>query len=107
MLADVAPQLQGLGMPYVAFGVRPTYFDSPAISAPDADWRAATFLTASPDVLLSRVIEPVCGFCWGHRREGGVTELVDARRAEEKDWLEAGAKLETTIRLGWRTGSAS
>src|SRR6266545_3481099 len=26
VLADVAPQLQGLGMPYVAFGVRPTYF---------------------------------------------------------------------------------
>ncbi|HEY3050166.1 MAG TPA: hypothetical protein VGJ40_00445 [Gaiellaceae bacterium] len=110
VLADVAPQLQGLGMPYVAFGVRPTYFDSPAISAPGADWRASTFLTASPDVLLSRVIEPVCGFCWGYRRKDGVTELVEATRAEEKDWLEAREELVTRYsdwewRESWATGS--
>ena len=105
VLADVAPQLQGLGMPYVAFGVRPTYFDAPAISAPNADWRAATFLTATPDVLLSRVIEPVCGFRWGYRREGGVTELVDAAPAEGKDWLEAREELETHYPdWEWRTG---
>jgi hypothetical protein len=110
VLADVAPQLQGLGMPYVAFGVRPTYFDSPAISAPDADWRAATFLTASPDVLLSRVIEPVCGFCWGYRRKGGVSELVEATRADEKDWLDAREELVARYpdwewRPGWTSGS--
>ena len=108
VLADVAPQLQGLGMPYVAFGVRPTYFDAPAISAPDADWRAATFLTATPDALLSRVIEPVCGFCWGYRRKEGVNELVDARRAEEKDWLEAREQLVTHYPdWEWRSGWAS
>jgi hypothetical protein len=108
VLADVAPQLQGLGMPYVAFGVRPTYFDAPAMSAPDADWRAATFLTATPDALLSRVIEPVCGFRWGYRREGRVTELVDAARVEEKDWLEAREKLVTHYPdWEWRTGFAN
>jgi hypothetical protein len=108
VLADVAPQLQGLGMPYVAFGVRPTYFDSPAISEPDADWRAATFLTATPDALLSRVIEPVCGFRWGYLRKGGVNELVDAARAEEKDWLEAREKLVTHYPdWEWRTGFAN
>jgi hypothetical protein len=110
VLADVAPQLQGLGMPYVAFGVRPTYFDSPAISAPEADWRAATFLTASPDVLLSRVIEPVCGFCWGYRRKGGVSELVEATRADEKDWFDAREELVARYpnwewRPGWTSGS--
>jgi hypothetical protein len=108
VLADVAPQLQGLGMPYVAFGVRPTYFDSPAISASDADWRAATFLTASPDVLLSRVIEPVCGFCWGYLRTAGETKLVEAIRAEEKDWLEAREELAKHYPdWDWRTGFAS
>jgi hypothetical protein len=110
VLADVAPQLQGLGMPYVAFGVRPTYFDSPAISAPDAHWRAATFLTASPDALLSRVIEPVCGFCWGYRRTGGSNELVDATWAEESDWLGAREALVSRYpdwewRPGWAGGS--
>ena len=105
MLADVAPQLQGLGMPYVAFGVRPTYFDSPAISAPDADWRAATFLTASPDVLLSRVIEPVCGFCWGYRRKEGVTELVDARRGRGEGLARGSRKARHALsRLGVALG---
>src|SRR5262245_6895617 len=108
VLADVAPQLQGLGMPYVAFGVRPVYFDSPAISEPDADWRAATFLTASPDVLLSRVIEPVCGFRWGYRRVGGVNELVDATRAGEQDWLDVRDDLVTSYPdWEWRSGWAS
>jgi hypothetical protein len=110
VLADVAPQLQGLGMPYVAFGVLPTYFDSPAIAAPDADWRAATFLTASPDVLLSRVIEPVCGFCWGYQRSGGETEVVEATQAGDDDWLAARAELVTHYpdwewRSGWVSGS--
>jgi hypothetical protein len=108
VLADVPPQLQGLGMPYVAFGVRPTYFDSPAISAPDADWRAATFLTSSPDVLLSRVIEPVCGFGWGYRRAGGETELVDAVPAGDADWLAAREELLTRYPdWEWRSGWAS
>ena len=108
VLADVAPQLQGLGMPYVAFGVRPTYFDSPAISAPDADWRAATFLTATPDVLLSRVIEPVCGFCWGYRRKEGVTELVDAASGRREGLARGAREARNPLsRWEWRTGWAS
>jgi hypothetical protein len=99
---------EGLGMPYVAFGVRPTYFDSPAISAPDADWRAATFLRSSPDVLLSRVIEPVCGFRWGYRRVGGETELVDAVPASDADWLAARDELVTRYPdWEWRSAWAS
>jgi hypothetical protein len=96
VLADVAPQLQGLGMPYVAFGVRPAFFDAPAISAPDADWRAWTFLTATPDVLMTRVVAPVCGFRWGYRRSGGSTELVEPVRASAEDWL--GTREELTAR---------
>jgi hypothetical protein len=87
VLADVAPQLHGLGMPYLAFGVRPSYFDAPAISAPDADWQARTFLTCTPDALMTRVVAPVRGFRWGYRRRGGSTELVDPVQAEEADWL--------------------
>ena len=109
VLADVAPQLQGLGMPYVAFGVRPTYFDAPAISAPEADWRAVTFLTATPDVLLSRVIEPClpiplwvpargwsdrAGRRGSGRREGLARGARGARETHYPDWE-------------WRTGFAT
>ena len=41
---DVPPQLAETDMPYAAFGVRPTFFDAPAMAARNATWDADTFL---------------------------------------------------------------
>lgn len=67
-LVDVAPQLQGLEVPYVCFGARPTLFDAPSTDAEeDIDWIAHSFLVGSPDCVMSRHLVPLCGFSWGYQ----------------------------------------
>jgi hypothetical protein len=68
---DVPPQFAESDVPYFAFGVRPTVFDAPAIVAKDVTWRACTFLTYTPDAVLSRASRPLCGFTWGYDVTGG------------------------------------
>ena len=83
---DVPPQLAETDVPYAAFGVRPTFFDAPAMSASNATWRATTFLVHTPDAVLSRVIRPICGFCWGYRVEEGSVHLDALTVADAGDW---------------------
>jgi hypothetical protein len=88
VIVDVAPQLREARMPYFSFGIRPRFFDAPAITERNVVWRAWAFLTYSPDALMTPVVEPACGFRWGYDvREGSVepTELLLAGRDE---WLD-------------------
>ena len=89
VLVDVAPQLIGTGFPYVCFGIEPTMFDAPSTTESEVDWVARTFLTASPDRLMTRIIEPILGLRWGYVLRGGVPELRDLTRADDRDWQEA------------------
>jgi hypothetical protein len=99
LLVDVAPQMQAVGarMPYFAFGAHPTFFDAPSTDDRDYQFRAAAFLTASPDALMTPVVEPLCGFGWGYRivdetphvdplQPAGATEWTWMRATLERDY---------------------
>lgn len=67
-MVDVAPQLQGLGVPYLCFGPQPALFDAPSTDAQgERSWTANTFLVASPDCVMTRHLAPLCGFSWGYK----------------------------------------
>ncbi len=83
---DVPPQLSETDTPYLAFGVRPTMFDAPAIGAREVTWRASTFLTYTPDALLSRVVSPLRGFTWGYDVVAGDVRILDVAPAERSLW---------------------
>jgi hypothetical protein len=68
LICDVPPHMRSVAMPFMSFGVRPTLFDAPADDTDsDLTWRATAFLTYTPDLLMSKVIGPVCGFSWAVR----------------------------------------
>jgi hypothetical protein len=102
---DVAPKLRDAGSPYVVFGVRPTLFDAPAISAPEADWHASTFLAASPDCLMTRTVRPLCGFRWGYTVGGGRPQLGELVPATRSDWAESVPELRSRY-PDWDWGDA-
>src|SRR6187200_2356602 len=71
-------------MPYFAFGVRPTFFDAPSTDDRDYEFRAAAFLTASPDALMTPVVEPLCGFSWGYRVVDETPHIDPARAGRRR-----------------------
>lgn len=93
---DVPPQMREADMPFAAFGIRPSFFDAPSTSDTHLEyWQAETFLTYSPDAVVSPVLEPLCGFRWGYEVRAGVprpTELVPSSKA---DWLATREQLGT------------
>jgi hypothetical protein len=71
MDVDSAPLL-GDESPLYTFGYAPTFSDFPANpSHPDGSWHAYAFLVVVPDVVRSKVLEPVIGFHWGYRLLSG------------------------------------
>ena len=80
-IVDVAPQLQGLEVPYLCFGPRPALFDAPSTDAQEeTNWTANTFLVASPDCVMTRLLAPLCGFSWGYEvRERGPRTLAPTK----------------------------
>jgi hypothetical protein len=87
---DGPPQLRGLGVPFTSFGECPTLFDAPASTESDTTFLADSFLTASPDALISRVSLPVLGIRWGYStRAGQPHELHEPTLLDESQWAEA------------------
>jgi len=105
VIVDVAPQLIGTGFPYVSFGVEPTMFDAPSTTQADVDWLARTFLTASPDRLMTRIAEPILGLRWGYVLHEAVPQLKGLAPAREEDWREARSVL-TAHFPEWEFGSS-
>jgi hypothetical protein len=106
VIVDVAPQLIETGFPYVSFGIEPTMFDAPSTTDAEVDWLARSFLTASPDRLMTRIVEPILGLRWGYVLRGAVPRLKDLARASDEDWQEARSVLaarfpEWEFRSGW------
>jgi hypothetical protein len=77
----VPPQMADSGMPYMSFGTRPMFFDAPADSVPSSQFRATAFLTYSPDVLMTKVVAPICGFHWGFDRITGESRSLPIQPA--------------------------
>jgi len=100
VIVDRAPQLLDTGFPYVTFGLRPAFFDAPSTTVAEVTWRACTFLTATPDALMTKVIEPVVGFTWGYDLVGGAVAVVDLAPASDEDWQLARTELAREL-PGW------
>ena len=58
---DGPPHLRGLGVPFVSFGHCPTLFDAPGSTESDIRFIADSFLTASPDALITRRSQACAG----------------------------------------------
>ena len=92
---DTLPFLAEAG-PLYAYGHLPTFFDAPANpDHPDGEWRADTFLVIAPDVMHTRVLEPVAAFSWGYRLTGGYPDTLDPAR-RDPGWPEYKAVLAGT-----------
>jgi hypothetical protein len=102
-IPDVAPQLQGKDVPYLTFGVEPGFFDAPANTKQNVLWRAWTFLTQTPDTVMTAVVEPVCGFTWGYDVRDGVVAPTELLAATEDDWLRLRDDLRERL-PGWTFG---
>jgi hypothetical protein len=75
-MVDAPPQMADAGIPWAAWGVRPTLFDAPSTSELEFRFRAQTFLAASADAVMTRVVEPLCGFSWGYDVHDGVPAVA-------------------------------
>lgn len=97
VIVDVAPQLSEARMPYLAFGVRPVLFDAPAFAAQNVVWRAWSFLTYTPDALMTRAVEPACGFRWGYDLHAGTPHPVELLASGRKEWLDVREELRVRL----------
>jgi hypothetical protein len=89
---DALP-LTGDTSPLYAYGFLPPFFDAPANpDHPDGVWRADTFLVIVPDVIRTRVLEPVAAFTWGYRLTNGYADPLDPAR-RSADWSDHRAVL--------------
>jgi hypothetical protein len=87
---DGPPQLRGLGVPFTSYGTCPTLFDAPVSTESDTTFLADSFLTASPDSLVSRVSIPLLGIRWGYStRAGEPHELHEPTLLDRSQWAEA------------------
>lgn len=93
VLVDQPPQLEGSGMPYVYWGPCPAFFDNPFTTSRGVHWTADAFLVVSPDAVMTRVVQPVCGFSWGYSTEGEETRALPLTAIDSAAWPAACAIL--------------
>jgi hypothetical protein len=87
---DGPPQLRGLGVPFTSFGECPTLFDAPASTESETTFLADSWLTASPDALITRESFPVLGLRWGYStRAGKAHELHEPELLDGSQWAAA------------------
>jgi hypothetical protein len=87
---DGPPQLRGLGVPFVSFGLRPTLFDAPASTESEIRFVADSFLAASPDALISRRSAPCFGMRWGYATRGDEhAQLIAPTTLGTSEWEQA------------------
>jgi hypothetical protein len=86
---DAAPQAREANTPYTSFGIEPVIFDAPAFTERNVDWTARTFLTYTPDCLMTPIVEPICGFRWGYVIEDGAVTPKDLATSVMDDWIQA------------------
>lgn len=94
---DVAPQARDANIPYLSYGIQPRLFDAPAFDKKNVDWIARSFLTYTPDLLMTPVVAPLCGFSWGYTVTDGAVAPKALQLATLKDWLHARMRLRTRL----------
>lgn len=99
---DLADLLGG-DNPFYTFGYLPTFSDFPANpDHPDGDWVAHAFLVAVPDVIRTRVLEPVVGFRWGYRLQSHrPAAIFPPTPLQARDWEHHRERLESQFPT-WR-----
>jgi hypothetical protein len=88
-IVDAPPQMADAGIPWAAWGTRPTLFDAPSTSELQFRFRAQTFLGASPDAVMTPVVEPLCGFSWGYDVHDGTPAPVPISLDGLSGWRDA------------------
>jgi hypothetical protein len=91
---DGPPNLRGLGVPFVSFGPHPTLFDAPASTESRVRFVADSFLTASPDGLVTPTSRPCFGLRWGYSTLEGEAELIPLAELGAAEWSDALPTLE-------------
>jgi hypothetical protein len=86
---DKPPQLAEVDMPYVAWGSSPTFFDAPSTSQKGIIWTADAFLVMSPDALMTKQTQPICGFHWGYTIQDGHTSILPLTPVDANAWVQA------------------
>jgi hypothetical protein len=87
---DGPPQLRGLGVPFVSFGPSASLSDAPASTESEIRFIADSFLTASPDAVVSRRSAACFGLRWGYATRGDEpAELIEPTPLNPHDWEEA------------------
>jgi hypothetical protein len=98
---DLPPFLLGSNTPMMYFGYLPTMFDAPANPHhPDGDWTAFTFLTAIPDLVVSRSVQALTGFRWGYRLACGQPTPISCSRSARTTGKAASGYSEVPSPLG-------
>jgi hypothetical protein len=92
-----------MDFPFFSWGLRPSLFDAPAIAQTSVDWWADSFLVASPDALMTPVIEPLCAFRWGYTVDdaGAVTVRPPGVRDTAGAWAEIRGRVQE-LHPGWK-----
>lgn len=103
---DAAPQAREANTPYTSFGIDPVIFDAPAFTEKNVDWTARTFLTYTPDCLMTPIVEPLCGFSWGYVIAEGVVTPKKLILAVIDDWVQARRVLRLRLPT-WTFGGAN
>jgi len=86
-IIDLPPQLAESEMPYVYWGPYPSFFDNPFTNKKGVHWTADAFLVVSPDAVMTRVVQPVCGFHWGYSTEGDETSALPLTLVDPDAWV--------------------
>ncbi len=94
---DVAPQARDANTPYFAYGIEPCLFDAPAFEEKNVDWTARSFLTYTPDLLMTPVVEPLCGCSWGYTVTDGAVSPKPLEPSTLEDWLHARKRLRARL----------
>jgi hypothetical protein len=88
-LLDNPPQLRGLGVPFFSYGLLPRFFDAPLDTPADISrWQALTFLTQTPDGLMSRNSVPLLGVSWGYLIDDEIPTMLPVVRATPQEWVD-------------------
>jgi hypothetical protein len=86
---DLTPQHSDAGTPYCYWGFAPSFFDAPSTPQEGIRWVAEAFLATSPDALMSKTVQPVCGFRWGYATIRKPPELLPIEPIGAEAWMSA------------------
>lgn len=91
---DHPPQHSDAVTPYLCWGTLPQFFDAPSMPYRGVTWVAEAFLATSPDALMTKTIQPLCGFRWGYDTTRQPPELLPLEQLGDDAWKSARAMFE-------------